>query len=169
MRNILFVLALSLTALIQAQQLKDSLSSADTSVVVLPYPAILKDMPQVRVVQDSTLTLLMQEKIAGITHGTGEMAGFRVQVFSSNEQGQAKTDALNLQAQLEQAITTPVYVVSDPPSIKVRIGDFRTREEALAFQQEFLKQFPEMTGKVYVVPDEHIKIKTKYILESPKL
>ena len=132
---------------------------SDSLAAPLPYPAILTDMTHVRLVQDSALTLLMQEKIEGVVHGTVEMPGFRVQIYSSNEHGQAKNEALQVKEQVEQAITQPVYILSNPPFIRVRIGDFLTQEEAMAFKQELLQLFPEKAGEIYVVRDEHIRVR----------
>jgi hypothetical protein len=101
----------------------------------------------------------MQEKIAGVERGVCEMPGFRVQVYSSNRQGVAKTEAMQVQEKFEQAVTQPVYIISTPPFIKVRIGDFRTQEQAMTFKQELLLLFPDMAGEIYVVRDEHIKVK----------
>lgn len=140
-------------------QSKAQTTASDSIASPLPYPAILTDMTHVRLVQDSALTLLMQEKIEGVVHGTVEMPGFRVQIYSSNEHGLAKNEALQVKEQVEQVITQPVYILSNPPFIKVRIGDFLTQEEAMAFKQELLQHFPERAGEIYVVRDEHIRVR----------
>lgn len=125
----------------------------------LPYPQILTDMPNARVVQDTAITMLMQDKIAGIVRGEMEMSGWRVQVYSSNTPIQSKNEALALESRLKEAIDQPIYIVSTPPFIKVRIGDFVTQDEAKAYKEIFIQQFPEMVSDTYVVRDEHIKIK----------
>lgn len=125
----------------------------------LPYPQIFNDMPNVQVVQDSAVTRLMQEKIAGVGADGREGTGWRVQVYSSNTPVQSKTDALAMEARLKDAISQPVYIVSTPPFIKVRVGDFRTQEEAQAFKKELIELFPELVGDTYIVRDDHIKIR----------
>lgn len=152
-KNILYSLLIILCTSWEANG-QNSLS-ADS----LPYPAILSDMLNVQVVQDSSITLLLQEKIAGITHSEKEGTGWRVQVFSSNTPVQAKTDALTLEARLKESINQPIYIVTSPPFIKVRIGDFRTQEEALNFKNELIELFPDLVGDTYIVRDEHIKIR----------
>ena len=136
----------------------------DTAVrqAELPAPAILEDMKNARIVQDKAVTRLMQEKIAGVVHGTTEMPGFRVQVYSSNRPAIAKTEAIKLKERLEGSISTPVYVISAPPFIKVRVGDFRTQEEAAEFKSELIGLFPDLVGDTYVVRDEHIKVKGSF-------
>ena len=125
----------------------------------LPAPAILEEMQNARIVQDEAVTRLLQEKIAGVVHGTIEIPGFRVQVYSSNRPAVAKTEAVKLKERIEGSISTPVYVISAPPFIKVRVGDFRTQEEAASFKSELMEVFPDLVGDTYVVRDEHIKVK----------
>ena len=125
----------------------------------LPAPAILQDMHNARIVQDEAVTRLLQEKIAGVVHGTTEMPGFRVQVYSSNRPAIAKSEAIKLKERLEGSISLPVYVISTPPFIKVRVGDFHTQEEAAACKGELMEVFPDLVGDTYVVRDEHIKVK----------
>jgi len=131
---------------------------ADSAVMQLPYPAILFEMPNARVVQDSMVTLLMQEKIAGVTRGVMEMQGFRVQVYSSNTPSTAKQEAMNLEQNLRDSVDVPVYVLYTPPFWKVRLGDFRTMEDARQYKDTFVVQFPNRAAETYIVRDK-IQIK----------
>ena len=124
----------------------------------LPYPAILREMENARVVQDQTVTRLVQEKIAGVEHGVKEISGFRVQIYSSNQPGVAKTEAVKLKERIESSSNIAVYVISAPPFIKVRVGDFRTQQEAADYKTEFVQQYPDLVGDTYVVRDDHIKV-----------
>jgi len=135
--------------------------SSDTATLGQPsgYPSILKDNPHMVVVQDDAVLRLMQEKIAGIVHGTVEMPGFRVQVYSSNRQAVAKAEALKVKERIEGSVSLPVYVISAPPFIKVRVGDFRTQQDAADCKQELIQLFPDLVGDTYVVRDEHIIVK----------
>lgn len=152
MKNILLSILCICTTLCRAQAVQDT-------TAVLPPPAILMDMPRVRVVQDSSITLLMQEKEAGIVHGVKEMPGFRMQIFSDNTPGQAKTRALQIEEQFATLIDQPIYVISNPPFFKVRIGDFQTLEEANRYKENFLSDHPEMAGETYIVREERIQVK----------
>lgn len=119
----------------------------------LPYPAILTDMPNVQITQDSIVTQLMQEKMAGIERGEQEMAGYRVQIFSSNNAATAKAEALMLEERVKTMVNAPIYVLYSAPSWKVRLGDFRTQDEAQAFRQELRRILPELQDYTYVVRD----------------
>jgi hypothetical protein len=76
-----------------------------------------------------------------------------VQVYSSNEPQVAKNEALELSELLSSQLHIGVYVNSEPPFWKVRLGDFLTREEANAFKLQVVKFFPELQGSTYIVPD----------------
>jgi len=154
-RNSLIFLFLSFALLAFAQQPAPTTTAPDT----LPYPQIFNDMPNVRIVQSVSVTRLMQEKIAGIGSSAREGIGWRVQVYSSNTPVQSKAGALALETRLKKAVSQPVYIVSTPPFIKVRVGDFPTQEEAAAFKSELLTLFPELVGDTYIVRDDHIKIR----------
>lgn len=131
---------------------------ADSLAMDLPYPAILTDMPNARVMQDSMVTLLMQEKIAGVTRGVMEMQGFRVQIYSSNTPTTSKQEAMRLEQTLSDSVDVPVYVLYTPPFWKVRLGDFRTMEEARTYKDTFVVAFPNHAAETYIVRDK-IQIK----------
>jgi hypothetical protein len=97
--------------------------------------------------------VLLDEAVNG-KHELVEMDGYRVQIYSSNQQQAAKSQALELEAKLKDALTQTVYVQYLPPFWKVRIGDFRTYEEAREYKKLFVSQYPEMTGDTYIVRDK---------------
>ena len=126
--------------------------------VVLTYPQILSDMPNVHVHQDSLVTLLMEEKIAGVQRGEHEMPGYRVQIYSSNHPTRGKSEALQLEQRVKQAVSVPVYVIYASPSWKVRLGDFQTEDQAIEFRDMFKQFFPDLTDYTYIVRD-NIKVR----------
>ncbi len=119
---------------------------------------ILQDMPLARIVQDSSITRLMVEKRDGITKGQTQVPGWRVQVYSSNQQSKAKMEAEHMADSLRLVIDQPVYVLSQQPFWKVRIGNFMSQEEAAAYREQLLLALPQLQGVAYVVRDEHIQI-----------
>lgn len=122
----------------------------DTTEVLL-----LSDlMENVVVHQDSLVYQLMMNKYLGIETGQLEISGFRVQVYSSNIQQKAKNESILLQQSLEKSLSQPVYVISEPPFWKVRIGNFRTRDEANQFKITLLSLFPALQASTYIVPDK---------------
>lgn len=132
----------------------DTIAAVDTVEVVL----LTDVMANAVVYQDSLVRELMINKRLGIQRGVQEMNGYRVQVFSSNQQQSAKNRALLLQQDLSGQLKEPVYAISEPPFWKVRIGNFLTREEANNYRMTFIAQFPELQGSTYVVPDKIIVV-----------
>lgn len=127
-----------------------ALDTPDSTEVLL-----LVDLMENAVVhQDSAIYQLMMDKYLGIERGVQEVSGFRVQVYSSNVQIQAKNEAMLLHQELSKQLTQAIYIISEPPFWKVRVGDFRTREEANAYKETLLKLYPILQSSTYVVPDK---------------
>ena len=142
-----------------AQEPMTSLSSpADTLVLVedtvIPIrPNLLDSMPYVQVIQDSAMAQLLDIAMYG-KRELIEIDGYRVQIYSSNQQQTAKAEALELEASLRQKVNQTIYVLYIPPFWKVRIGDFRTSEEAKEYKKNFVQLFPHMVGDTYIVRDK---------------
>lgn len=131
---------------------------ADDEITEQHMMLITDAMENVVVHQDSLITRLMEDKRVGRQRGQYEEDGFRLQVYASNVQQTAKNEALLLQQRLEPLIDVPVYAQSEPPFWKVRLGNFRTREEANRYKEIFLQDFPDLQGSTYVVPDKIVLI-----------
>ncbi len=142
----------------------DSTEQAQASVVdslppvVLTYPQILRDMPNVGVHQDSLITLLMEEKIAGVERGENERPGYRVQIYSSNHPQRGKSEALQIEQRVKQELNTSVYVIYSSPSWKVRVGDFLEEQQAAEFRDVIKGLFPDLADYTYIVRDQ-IKVR----------
>lgn len=115
--------------------------------------SILDSLPGVQIVQDSMMTVLLDEATNG-KHELVEMDGYRVQIYSSNQQQTAKSEALELEQKLRNGLNQSIYVQYLPPFWKVRLGDFRTYEEAKEYKKQFVAQYPELMGDTYIVRDK---------------
>ena len=154
MKKLLLILMALMPAILMANNIAPQMeetSVADTVAFEKPY--ILDDMPRVRVHQDSLMEMLLKEKIYGKSAQI-EINGFRVQIFSSNRQQTAKEEALVLEKKMTEALSTAVYVTYIAPFWKVRLGNFRTYDEANAFKVQLITQFPELQGDTYIVRDK---------------
>ena len=65
-------------------------------------------------------------------YGPEPVVGFRVQVFAASNRAAAESEMANVRDTLGQ---DDVYIESEPPYFKVRIGNFRTREAAEGFTE----------------------------------
>lgn len=166
MKKVLILLATILSSLsIHAQEIVqemaiDSVSLNDSTISELNKEAFLlvDNMQHATIHQDSLIRQLMIDKQLGTQRGQTLVNGFRVQVYSSNQQQIAKNEALMLQQQLESLLQQPVYALSEPPFWKVRIGNFLTRDEATAYIAEIINQRPDLQSSTYIVPDKVIII-----------
>lgn len=85
---------------------------------------------------------------------SGKMGGYRIQVFSDNNTRTAKTEARararNVSARFPQY---PTYVVYNSPYWRLRVGNFRTQDEANAAAHELKEAFPDYSREIRVVKD----------------
>lgn len=126
---------------------------AEDSIVVVSRLNIMESMPRVEVIQDASVATMLEATMSGKEEWI-EVDGYRVQIYSSNRQQTAKSEALELEDRLKEKVSQTIYVQYLPPFWKVRIGDFREYEEAKEYKKEFVQQFPEMIGDTYIVRDK---------------
>ena len=144
--SILFVLMSAMPVLAD-----DSIEVAP--IAITPRVNLLAQMPNVEVIQDSAVATLLDGAINGVREWV-EIEGYRVQIYSSNQQQTAKAEALDLEEKLQSQVNQTIYVQYLPPFWKVRLGDFRTYEEAKEYKKLFVQQFPDLTGDTYIVRDK---------------
>ena len=100
----------------------------------------------VQVLGNPELDTLVQRNIESnqITNG---IQGYRVQIFFGSDRkaaNDARTQFLQLYPNSE------AYLLYQQPNFKVRVGDFRTQQEAQALFKELLRHFE----RVFLVPDK---------------
>ena len=126
---------------------------ADDSIVVVSRLNIMESMPRVEVIQDASVAAMLEATMSGKEEWV-EIDGYRVQVYSSNKQQTAKAEALELESQLTDKVNQTIYVKYESPFWKVRLGDFRTYDEAKEYKKIFVQQYPDMMGETYIVRDK---------------
>lgn len=81
--------------------------------------------------------------------------GFRAQVFSGNNQRLSKDEAFRKEKQIRELfpdLTT--YVTYTAPFWKLRVGDYRTHEEAYHILRELQQTFPSFAKEMYIVKEK---------------
>jgi hypothetical protein len=73
--------------------------------------------------------------------------GFRIQVANSNDRN--KVFAIKTKIYQQYPELKP-YLIYQPPNYKLKVGNFKTQEEALPYMDKLTKFFP---SGVYLVPD----------------
>ena len=85
--------------------------------------------------------------------------GFRVQLYSSNNAYKAKKGALALEKELNELYhDQKVYVSYAAPFWKVRIGDFTSYFDALAFSQRLKAAFPQYSNEIYIIKEDIVSV-----------
>ena len=76
-----------------------------------------------------------------------ELEGYRIQIYSGNKKQPARQIRLKFSQLYRDVKAHESY---QQPYFKVRVGDFRTKLEALKFQKEIQRHFP----NCYIVKDQ---------------
>lgn len=78
---------------------------------------------------------------------TFKLEGYRVQIYSGNKKQPARDARLRFTRIYRK---TKAYEMYEQPYFKVRVGDFKTKMEALKFKNDLTKHFP----NCFIVKDE---------------
>ena len=107
---------------------------------------------EVNFFQDKRIEQLFLDR--QLLNAGGEISGFRVQIFSSNNHGTARSEAFRRKALVEKDFPgIGVYETFTSPFWRVRVGDARTREEAQKLLIELQRAFPALHREMYIVSD----------------
>lgn len=81
-------------------------------------------------------------------------AGYRIQVYSDNNQRQAKAKAQQIAANIgKQFPSYGLYLTYNAPYWRLRVGDFTTQEAAHSALRALRAKFPALAGDIRVVRD----------------
>ncbi len=87
--------------------------------------------------------------------GYTQESGYRIQVFYSNDHRTAKAKAHSREKLIQsECPELPTYAVFTSPFWRLRVGDFRTAEEAKTELVKLQKKFPQMAEEMRVVKDK---------------
>lgn len=80
--------------------------------------------------------------------------GYRIQVFADNNQRTAKGEAMSRKRQISSLFPEmDCYLLYKAPSWRLRVGDFKTRAEAVEAMTQMKKAFPSFSREMIVVTD----------------
>jgi len=122
---------------------------------------------KIKVMQDETIEGIVAvrqagnvadtTKALGVIDPTAEytkVKGYKIQVFSGNNQQQSKREAEYKQSQVRGAYPDMETTVSfHSPFWRLRVGNFLKREDAEAVLKEMKSTFPSFGREMYVVSD----------------
>ncbi len=102
----------------------------------------------VTVHSDPRLAVLIRSQIDYNTQAATHRKGFRVEAMITPSRSKAEEVKAQMLREFPQYRT---YLIYQDPYFRVRLGDFRTREDAAPLQDQVSKLF---TGGVFTVPDQ---------------
>jgi hypothetical protein len=137
----------------------------EPEVIAPPKPSIFETLTDNADKSKGTVILTQDDRIKDLVLRKKEKdiknksfattPGFRVQVFSSNEQKTAKTQAYKIEEKIKEKFPEmAVYVSYFSPFWKVRVGDCLSNVEAQDLRDDLKKEFPEYQQETYIVKDQ---------------
>jgi len=96
---------------------------------------------KVKIYQDQSLEALVVNHIKINERQNGFM-GYRVQVFFGSG-GEAKKKALEIKSKITSKYPDiEAHIIYDTPNFKLRLGDFRVKNDAYKFKKELEDEYP---------------------------
>jgi len=92
--------------------------------------------------QDSRITQLIINHEKLNVENESKFAGWRIQIYNSSG-SESRKEAENIRNKfLANYPELTAYLIYQPPFFKIRVGDFRTREEAFSLYKKIIVEFP---------------------------
>lgn len=164
MRSLLFTLLLLFPCLLSAQNGQTARSSVQEEKVKTIFDALQepgRGKGDVVIHQSEAIRQLVgaRKHGTGVEHTDGDaflvLEGFRTQVFSGNNQRLSKDEALDKEKKIKELfpeLTT--YVTYTAPFWRLRVGDYRTHEEAYHVLRQLSASFPSFAKEMYIVKEK---------------
>ena len=129
--------------------------SIDTTIV----QSLGRSLDGARVVlhQDSALDVRLSRNSGTLKvdkDGNIATQGYRIQLFSDNKRNSREEAELRSDVVAQDIPQIPIYVTYLSPFWRLRVGDYRTFEEANAQMQQLKKKFPKYSVEMRIVKDE---------------
>ena len=105
-----------------------------SSFVFSQNKTIDTNITEINVIKDDRIDEVKQSY-----HSTFKLKGYRIQIFSGNIKKEANKIRLKFTQLFDE---TETYSVYEQPYFKVRVGNFKTKIEALEFKIELTEEFP---------------------------
>ena len=124
----------------------DKMPGKGEGTVIIHQPESLKMLVGTRI--DSDNVDMVNGKTYLITKG------YRVQVYSGNDQRKSKDYAFYMQDQLRKKYPDiQTYVTYNAPFWKLHVGNYHSYEEASDMLRKLRQDFPQIKNEIYIVED----------------
>ena len=102
---------------------------------------------QAQKLNNDSLAIILTQRHKKVNATKMTMPGYRIQIYFGNERINAQEIKSSL---LQNHPKIAAYMVYHQPNFKVRVGDFRTRLEAVGFLKKIESEFKTS----FIVPDD---------------
>jgi len=137
-------------------------AQTDSTSVIKLITATDSTAGKITIIQDSQIDELIERHIQINTDNESKIEGWRIQIYNSTGQ-ETRKEANDVRNRfLAKYPDEQAYVIYQPPIFKIRVGNFRTREEAFALYKLVLQEFP----VAYLVRDKIVLPKLPTIVET---
>ena len=82
------------------------------------------------------------------------MQGYRIQVFTDNNQRTARNEAETKKRQIEELFNVTAYVKYNAPFWRLYVGDYITYEEAFSMMNKITEAFPTYKKEIQIKEEE---------------
>jgi len=82
------------------------------------------------------------------------MQGYRIQVFTDNNQRTAKNEAETKQQQILELFEVPTYIKYSAPFWRLFVGDYLSYEEAFSMMKRLGEAFPDFKKEIQIKEEE---------------
>ena len=154
----LIIASAATAAMAESPEASDSLNivrqiEAPGSITVILPDGLLKRLESHQAVAAPSESEEAEKSAPAQTRNTSRV-GYRVQVFDDNNVRTAKHEAQNRKRQVESRFPEfRAYMQFNSPYWRVKVGDFRTRSEAVAALAAIRAAFPSIGNQMRVVRD----------------
>lgn len=171
MRHSVFAIVILILGMASSKAVAQQLNVIDNiqrdSIITVVQPAALahrlyERQSTVKNVADEKPAAVSQTREATVAEQPGNVsagtvqrvAGYRVQVFSDNNAATAKNEARAKARAIGDAMPQyHTYITFEAPFWRLRVGDFRSRQDAEDAADEVKRLFPKYSREVRVVRD----------------
>lgn len=158
--NFLVLTFLCLVFSVRAQVLP---ATHDSTTTIVSISTHLRSTGKVAIYQDERLEALTsyhpKAYYANARKGKGSdmiiTKGFRIRAFSGNNQTTSKNRVYKIEKDLKEYMPDlATYVIFKSPNWRLHLGNFTSKEEAIAVMRDLKKSFPEYGREMFVVEEE---------------
>ena len=104
---------------------------------------------KITITQDELIGWVLNKHIA-VNQNETKISGWRIQIYNSSGKD-ARDKANEVRNKFMNAnVNTKAYLIYQPPFFKIRVGDFRSKQDAFALYKSIISLYPVS----YIVPDK---------------